>query len=528
MKRKQGIGELRTNHINMNIGKHIHKFPMFGVQKIQPFFPPIEALFKTEVLDRPLDYGIKFPDPIVSISDNKIKTLSGKEIETHPKITMLLSPFKWMKGEHSSLELATITEKANMTHRKLQSPNTAGYVGSIISSALSSSGCLHFPTVYGAYTGISTEHTIDISDDYEELSERKWFSANIGKTFELKLNEPTTQKIQYTRSARVPISLGDDVELVDIEELEGIPSSQVEAGELNKVFEDTISDSGSSSSDVSTNYVFKLESVQLDEDESDSDEEYDDEPFAWATFKNVPVQLTVMEKLEGTLYDLFVKIPDTEKHFAWLAQVVFALAFAQRTFGFTHNDLHCNNIMYVPTTSEFFYYSCGGDTYAVPTYGYLIKIIDFDRAIASIKIQGMKESKLFMSDQFHEDEEAGGQYNIEPFYNNHYPVIKPNPSFDLVRLATSVFWDLFPNGPKFDEYMSNPLFNLFVKWLTLPDGSSILFHKKNPKLDRYYGFDLYKAIARYCKDAIPRKEISEFKCFLGECKIGEPVLIIES
>jgi hypothetical protein len=531
MKRKQGPGELRSNHINMNIGKHNHKFPMFGVQKIQPFFPPIETLFKTEVLDRPLEYGIKFPDPVVSITDHTIKTLSGKEIETHPKITMLLSPFKWMKGEHSSLDLPTITEKANMTHRKLQSPNTAGYVGSIISSALSFSGCSHFPTVYGAYTGISAEHTIDISDDYEELSERKWFSSNIGKTFELKLNDSSTQRIQYTRSARIPINLGDDIELGDIQELEGIPSNQVEAGELKTVFEDTISDSGSSSSNVSTNYVFKIESVDLDDDEVDDDEsedESDDEAFAWATFKNVPVQLTIMEKLDGTLYDLFMKFPDTDKQFAWIAQVVFALAFAQRTFGLTHNDLHCNNIMYVPTTSEFFYYSHAGETYSVPTYGYLIKIIDFDRAIASIKIQGMKESRLFMSDQFHEDEEAGGQYNMEPFYNNHYQVIKPNPSFDLVRLATSIFWDLFPCGPKFDDYMTNPLFNLFVKWLTLPDGTSILFHKNNPKVDRYYGFDLYKAIARYCKDVIPRKELSEFKCFLGECKIGEPVLIIES
>ena len=500
---------------------------MFGVQKIQPFFPPIESLFKTESLDRPLDFGIKFPESIISVNDSTIRTSSGKEIQAHAKVTMLLSPFKWMKGEHSSLDLPTLTEKANLTHRKLQGPNTAGYVGSVLSVALSLSGCQHFPTVYGAYTGICENHTIDISDDYEELSERSWFSSNIGKTFELKLNEPTVEQIQYTRSARVPLDLGDDIRLDDVTELDGIQSDSV-AGEMIKVFEEDAPEDYESSSDVSTNYIFQIESVDTFEDEEESEEEEgEDIPFAWATFKNVPVQLTVMEKLEGTLYDLFTQFPDSTKHFAWLAQVVFALAFAQRTIGLTHNDLHGNNIMYTKTDSEFFYYSHAGESYAVPTYGYLLKIIDFDRGIGSIKLQGMKEARTFMSDQFQENEEAGGQYNAEPFYNKHYPAIKPNPSFDLVRLATSIFWDLFPNGPKYDEYSENIVFKLFMKWLTLPDGSSILFHRSNPKVDRYCGFNLYKAIARYCKDITPRKEIDEFKCFKSEVPVGSTLLTIE-
>jgi len=75
--------------------------------------------------------------------------------------------------------------------------------------------------------------------------------------------------------------------------------------------------------------------------------------------------------------------------------------------------------------------------YRVPTYGYLIKIIDFERGIGMVKLTGMKEPKLFMSDHFSIDEEAGGQYNFEQWYVSKYPVIKPNPSFDLVRLATS-------------------------------------------------------------------------------------------
>jgi hypothetical protein len=258
-------------------------------------------------------------------------------------------------------------------------------------------------------------------------------------------------------------------------------------------------------------------------DESWESEE--DESFAWATFKDVPVQLTIMEKLEGTLYEL-LKDSSHEKHLAWIGQIIFALAFAQRNFAFTHNDLHGNNIMFIRTPKEFLYYSAEGKSYKLPTYGYLLKIIDFDRGIGSVKLQGMKDGKLFMSDQFNFCEEAGGQYNCSPFFTTKVPPIKPNPSFDLTRLATALFWDIYPEGPECAEYQNYPVFKLFMKWLTLENGS-VLFFKNNPKVDRFIGFSLYKAIAKYSKNAIPSKEIQELSCFLDECPLDETPLIIE-
>jgi len=107
------------------------------------------------------------------------------------------------------------------------------------------------------------------------------------------------------------------------------------------------------------------------------------------------------------------------------------------------------------------------------------------------------------------DEDASGQYNSEPFYEPKHDTIKPNPSFDCVRLATAMFWDLFPEGPECKEYTSNPIFKTIVRWMTLEDGSSVLFGKKDSAHERYHGFHLYKAIARYCKDtAVPRKELA--------------------
>ena len=109
--------------------------------------------------------------------------------------------------------------------------------------------------------------------------------------------------------------------------------------------------------------------------------------------------------------------------------------------------------------SEYFYYSYSNKRFKIPSYGYLLKIIDFDRGIGQIKLPGMKEPKIFMSDQFAREEEAGGQYNYEPFHTDKFSLIKPNPSFDLTRLATSLFWDMFSEGPEHSEYQNQKVFN---------------------------------------------------------------------
>lgn len=524
----------------------VHKYPdlrslkasselYWNTMYLQPFFPPLEKLFKTNILENASEYGIKFENEITSIiAPNTIK-VGNNSMNVHRKITMLLNPFKYMQGDYgNTLSLPNFSEHSKKAHEKISSHNNAAYVGAIISATLSASGCQHFPTVYGLFTGLSKSHTIDISDDYEDLCDRSWFSQNMGNTFTLKLNDliNNSSEFRHTRSARAVIQLGDEDLLGDVQELEGIQSN-VEMGELKSMYREEIEDDGESdSSSVSTSYIFGIESCRsfLEETEVEDDEESgdDEEPFAWATFSNVPVQITLMETCEGTLYKLITDHPDPEKHLAWISQVIFALAFAQRNFSFIHNDLHANNVMYVPTTQEYLFYNVEGAFYKIPTYGFLIKIIDFERSIISLKLNGLKESKLFFSDHFSLDEEAGGQYNCEPFYNSKFPQIKPNPSFDLVRLATSMFWDLFPAGPSNEN--DSLLYKLFMKWLTLDDGTSILFGKNEPKHDRFHGFHLYKAIARFCKDtAVPRKEILSLKSTFGVTELphGVKVCLIE-
>jgi hypothetical protein len=185
--------------------------------------------------------------------------------------------------------------------------------------------------------------------------------------------------------------------------------------------------------------------------------------------------------------------------------------------------------MYVPTDKEALYYKHTGTCYRIPTHGYIIKLIDFDRAALSLRLCGMKDPRHFISSQFRSNEEAAGQYNIEPFFNEHHPRIPLNPSFDLCRFASSMFWDMFPEGPTHES--THPLFRVFLQWMTQSDGTSILFRKEKPdRHDRYHGFDLYKAIARYCKDsAVPRREIAKLSVFqVSAVPVGQSCLYVES
>jgi hypothetical protein len=496
----------------------------WNIEHLQPFFPPIECLFKSEQLEFVHEYGIKFREQINLVSSVDQISIANQLKTVHIKKTMLLSPFKWMQGDYgTSIGLPTTTEQSREINSKLQNPNNAAYVGALVSSVLSESGCQHFPKVYGVFTGFSQKHTIDLSDDYPDLCDRSWFSQNIGKTFDLRLLHDNSKPL---------IELGEDIELGDVEELQ---TEHVESHIANLENEVMVSEEeDETDSSVSTSYIFNIHSCKCDElDREIMDEEDEDEgaSYAWATFTNVPVQLTIMEKCEGTFYELLTANVDPEKHTAWLTQVMFALAYAQRNFGFVHNDLHSNNVMYVPTDKEFLYYNLAGVLYKVPTFGYLIKIIDFERGISSIRLVGMKEPKFFMSDHFAVNEEAGGQYNYNPFYISKYPEVKPNASFDLVRLATSLFWDFFPEGPNHEPYVRNPLFCYFRKWLMIEDGTSVLFGKEDPRHDRYHGFTLYKAIARYCRDtAVPRKELVNVKVFyeVPSVPLNENCLCIDS
>jgi hypothetical protein len=243
---------------------------------------------------------------------------------------------------------------------------------------------------------------------------------------------------------------------------------------------------------------------ECDDDDDDDDDEYEDDETLWATIKNFPVSAIMLEKCENTLDSLMMQEKEMTEN-EWrsaLMQVIMTLITYQKLFGFTHNDLHTNNIMYIYTEKEYIYYHYNKKYYRVPTYNRTFKIIDFGRAIYKYK------SKTICSDSFSMTGDAATQYNCEPYFNDNKPRLEPNYSFDLCRLGCSIF-------DYFIDDISNvaaickkePLSKLIVEWVTDDQNRNILY-KANGE-ERYPDFKLYKMIARSVHNHTPQAQLSK-------------------
>jgi len=240
-------------------------------------------------------------------------------------------------------------------------------------------------------------------------------------------------------------------------------------------------------------------------DEGDEDDdEYEDDETLWATIKNFPVSAIMLEKCDNTLDSLMMQEKEMTEN-EWrsaLMQIIMTLITYQKLFGFTHNDLHTNNVMFIYTEKEYLYYRFNGKYYRVPTYNRVFKIIDFGRAIYKYK------SKVICSDSFSMTGDAATQYNCEPYFNDKKPRLEPNFSFDLCRLGCSIF-DYF-----IDDMSSvasickkEPLAKLIVEWVTDDQNRNILY-KANGE-ERYPDFKLYKMIARNVHNHTPQAQLSK-------------------
>ncbi len=255
-----------------------------------------------------------------------------------------------------------------------------------------------------------------------------------------------------------------------------------------------------------------------DSDSDDCDSMYNDSESSLAlsdteitaNINNFPVQLISLELLDCTLEKLIeleddktvtiykdnkpnqVNAMNSAETKSCLFQVIMILTTYQKVFDFTHNDLHTNNIMFNLTDKQFIYYKYANVHYKVPTYGKIYKIIDFGRSIYKYG------KNVFCSDSYKNKEDAAGQYNFGPYYNNNKPELKPNKSFDLCRLGTCLF-DFFALDPEADEdddltEDDKNIMSLINDWCTDTKGRNIAY-KKNGE-ERYSDFKLYKMISR--------------------------------
>jgi hypothetical protein len=256
---------------------------------------------------------------------------------------------------------------------------------------------------------------------------------------------------------------------------------------------------------------------ELDDDdcsiEDEHEDEYDDEEEddgVYVDIEKFPVNAIVMEECEDTLDALIEndEITSVEQWSSILMQVIMTLIAYQKMFWFTHNDLHTNNIMFVETKKEYLYYAYNGKHYKVPTFGKIFKVIDFGRSVYRFK------NLTMCSDSFHSSGDAATQYNFPPYMNPKKPLLEPNFSFDLCRLACSMFDYFIPtHDVKINlksEHVrkliaSNPIIALVNEWVSDDKGRNVLY--KSSGKERYPDFKLYKMIARTVHAHIPAKQL---------------------
>lgn len=367
------------------------------------------------------------------------------------KFSPLLDPLKYLTGTYESYDNTLPTLKTT-PHPKMADVNNSSYVDGFfyyLSNRLLDQGFLHGTRFHGSFLAMKNDFLYDISEEVDHLEDSEFFHKNRGTLFELDQD----YHFSDSRKNKDRVVLSDEPIELEFDSLEDI--------------------SVQSSKD---SLCFNLHAV----------------------IKQFPVQIIAMDKYEETLDSLLDEM-NTEELTACLMQIIMTLITYQKVYSFVHNDLHTNNIMYVPTELTHLTYCYQGVYYKVPTYGKLYKIIDYGRSIYTF------QGNRFVSDSFHPEGDAGTQYNLEPYFNCAEEPIDANPSFDLCRLACSIL-----EGYEEEE----EIFNVLKEWTEDDVGESVLF---KDGMERYPDFELYRMIARTVHKHTPiaqlsRPIFSQFQC----------------
>jgi len=471
------------------------------------------------------------------------------------KFSPLLDPVKYLIGRYKSdqnIRVLPTLDSSEGSH-KLSNPNNAAYIDNFFcylsSQLLSHHGFLHGVSYYGSFLGIQEKFKMNLADDMDYLIQSDYFNQQKGKIYEIENREdPFANYGSRNNKDKLSIHNGSNVSNISLEELmpdlTECQENDVHQGENECIYEKSESGSIVSSENSSNNSKLNYSdsegdseenvssetgSCESEEDDENEEEESDDEsdeesegddsiessevPINGYIY-DFPVQMICMEKCTGTLDKLFVKKElDMDSAASALFQVMMILAAYQKSYCFTHNDLHTNNIMYVETDRDFLYYKFGGNFYKVPTYGKIFKIIDFGRAI--YRFQG----KTFCSDSFAPGGDAATQYNCEPYFNEKKARLEPNYSFDLCRLGCSIYDFILDIEEETDpEFEPDELQMLIMNWVKDDNGKNVLYKKSGE--ERYPNFKLYKMIARTVHDKTPECQVKHaiFAGFLTKKK----------
>ena len=478
------------------------------------------------------------------------ESLSNLKVDVFFKFAPLFDPIKYTTGKIPQLSYKhAILPKYNDNHTYsyIQDYNNLSYIDNLFthvsSMLLNEYGFLHGINHYGSFLSLKNNFKYNIYDELDVVIDSNEFKNNIDNIFTIDncfnilLNninnkeEEEAEEAEY-KQYKPPISILHDndikintdttdictnhIEILDISENFNKMSISDEIDEfiLDKIsFEDDndgkksvfklnrLDDNDSCSSRSSNTDIYhddsdnenendenededEDENENHNEDEDDDDEDVDDFKEMNIYIKDYPVNLIGMEPLDDTLDKLMNTEELNEDIWASiLIQIIFTLILYQDLFSFTHNDLHTSNIMYKKTDKEYIIYCYNDIYYKVPTYGRIWKIIDFGRSIYTFK------DVTYCSNSFSKDGDASTQYNFEPYINEDKPKVYPNPSFDLCRLACSLFDYFYDDISEIHDEDLDDIQKLVAEWCCDDKNRNVVY--KNNGDERYPDFKLY-------------------------------------
>jgi hypothetical protein len=511
--------------------------------------------------------------------------------EMFVKYAPLLDPFKYFVGKYNHTDanlfnLPSLENNSNV-HSKILDPNNTAYVDSFFSylssMLLNKYKFINGLDFYGSFLAIKNNYKVNIADDLDYLIHSEFFIKNKNVLFEVpdyshlfpyadddslsNIKKPivihnnsnksnlSVKSIDNNIFEDIFINLNDvkdmSLDLIDItnsnecsltnkpktesnatKSLKSGSSCSSRTSHTNETETEEESVHNVSETEIEdTNSESKLSEISEQNNsnnDSNSDSDWDtiedEEEVIKATFKQFPVQVICLENCKNTLDSLILNNELTnDEWFSALMQVIMTLITYQKSFNLTHNDLHTNNVMYNETSLKHIYYLYKKKYYKVPTFGKLFKIIDFGRAIYKYN------SKVFCSDSFQAGGDASGQYNTEPYFNDKKPRLEPNPSFDLCRLACSIF-DFVVDDVSDVKDLSKcePIVRLITEWCIDDNGINVLY--KNNGEERYPDFKLYKMIARCVHNHTPQAQLDrpEFANYIiDKKKLPKDALIVD-
>jgi hypothetical protein len=507
-----------------------------GFSDVQTFYPGLGLLCSLKRAPE-TDLWLNHSHRIRKVVSQETQTGSGKvvlQIETNEqesgtnvretlgfrKITHLLDPVRWIQGKYSFPKDSALPwhqESWEATWAKLQDPMNQAYVEAaasfLFSKVREADVSPHFHLFFGALCAKADAYRYSITDSYMSYRHARWFwTGQAKKLFTLRVDDTLPQDVK-------------DALLNQPEELDS--SDDETDGSEEELSEMDASSQGGGSLQSASGSAFEMASEGESEEETSEDRSDDEEDLdIFAEMKNFPVMMIYTERSEGTMDDLLDNpeevgatpgTPEWELTWkAWIFQVLSALCVGQAMVGFTHNDLHSNNVVWSRTDLKYILYTMrDGTVFKVPTFGKIFRLIDFGRSIFRLN------DTVFFSDDFRKGNDAAEQFNFGELYDPSEPEVYPNPSFDLCRFTVSLFESLFPASPpvkKGGKILSqepdltvyeteSELYNGMWQWLLCDDGHNVLMDPDGS--ERYPDFDLYKVITNEVHGAIPSEQVTK-------------------